>query len=160
MTCIGCNKELIGRNQKKYCSRSCSAKVNNRVMPKRKINYENWNTCRECGKLTKVRQGAHCVKCIVDGKHKGTPVVNQTIEQTIKRGGSNRYDIIRDNARRAYREQLQHGCCDVCGYSKHVELCHIKSISSFPKDTLVSVVNDKSNIRILGPNCHWEFDHV
>jgi hypothetical protein len=49
--------------------------------------------------------------------------------------------------------------CKNCGYDRHVEICHIRPINSFPEDTPVAVVNDLSNLVALCPNCHWEFDH-
>lgn len=49
--------------------------------------------------------------------------------------------------------------CHICGYSKHVELAHIRAISSFPLTALVGEVNHKDNIIQLCPNCHWEFDN-
>ena len=36
--------------------------------------------------------------------------------------------------------------CAKCGYDKHVELCHIKSMSSFPDSALVKEVNNRKNI--------------
>ena len=49
--------------------------------------------------------------------------------------------------------------CQFCGYSKRVEVCHIKPISSFDKDTPIDTINDMSNLLILCPNCHWELDN-
>jgi len=69
------------------------------------------------------------------------------------------FDNIRVHARWKFRNDGGQLKCEKCGYTKHTELCHIKSISSFPKETLVSIVNDRSNIMFLCPNCHWELDH-
>ena len=49
--------------------------------------------------------------------------------------------------------------CMKCGYDKHVEVCHIKPIRQFSEDTLLSVINDKTNLLLLCPNCHWEYDN-
>jgi hypothetical protein len=49
--------------------------------------------------------------------------------------------------------------CQGCNYSKHVELCHIKPITSFDENTELGVVNDPENILVLCRNCHWEFDN-
>lgn len=49
--------------------------------------------------------------------------------------------------------------CLVCGYDKHVNLCHIKPIRQFPVGTPKEIVNASSNLTILCPNHHWEFDH-
>ena len=50
--------------------------------------------------------------------------------------------------------------CACCGYDKHVELAHIKPVSSFDVNTLISVVNSEENVIQLCPNCHWEFDNL
>lgn len=49
--------------------------------------------------------------------------------------------------------------CNVCGYDKHVEVAHIRSISSFDDNILVKHVNDVSNMVYLCPNHHWELDN-
>ncbi|MFN8530060.1 MAG: HNH endonuclease [Anaerolineae bacterium] len=76
--------------------------------------------------------------------------------------GSAKYQIaaqLRALARSAYEQSGAPRVCKNCGYAKHVEICHIKAISSFPPETLVEVVNDAANLVALCPNCHWEFDH-
>ena len=50
--------------------------------------------------------------------------------------------------------------CEQCGYDKHVEVCHIKPIQSFPSQTAIDIINDISNLIVLCPNCHWEFDNI
>jgi hypothetical protein len=49
--------------------------------------------------------------------------------------------------------------CHNCGYSKHVELCHIKPICKFENNDLVKEIHDPENIIQLCRNCHWLFDH-
>lgn len=49
--------------------------------------------------------------------------------------------------------------CEVCSYSKHVEVCHIRPISTFPVESQLKDINSKDNLVGLCPNCHWEFDH-
>lgn len=49
--------------------------------------------------------------------------------------------------------------CNNCGYNKHVELCHIKPITSFDPSATIREVNALSNVVQLCPNCHWEFDN-
>ena len=41
--------------------------------------------------------------------------------------------------------------CMKCGYDKHVEVCHIKPISQFSEDTLLSTINDRANLLLLIP---------
>jgi hypothetical protein len=47
----------------------------------------------------------------------------------------------------------------VCGYSKHVAVCHIKPVHSFKDGTPAHKINSLSNLCYLCPNCHWSFDH-
>ena len=43
-------------------------------------------------------------------------------------------------------------------YNKHIEIAHIKGVSEFSDDSLVSEINDINNLVALCPNHHWEFD--
>lgn len=81
-----------------------------------------------------------------------------TLEEAIysSHHKSSAYALIRTRARAVMSGKPR--ICSECGYSKHVEVAHIKAISSFSPDTLVSVVNDETNLKFLCPNCHWEFD--
>ena len=49
--------------------------------------------------------------------------------------------------------------CLSCGYSKHVEICHIKGISKHDDDTPISKINDLKNLITLCRNHHWELDN-
>jgi predicted restriction endonuclease len=48
--------------------------------------------------------------------------------------------------------------CKVCNYEKHIEVCHIKPVSDFNDNTLITDINDLNNLVALCPNHHWEFD--
>jgi hypothetical protein len=50
-------------------------------------------------------------------------------------------------------------CCAACGYTNHVELCHVKSIAEFPMTATLAEINARENIVGLCPNHHWELDH-
>ena len=49
--------------------------------------------------------------------------------------------------------------CEICGYNKHINLCHIKDIASFSDDATLGEVNSPDNIRVMCKNHHWEFDN-
>lgn len=49
--------------------------------------------------------------------------------------------------------------CEACGYSLYIEVCHRKSIASFPDDATVAEINRQENIVFLCKNHHWEMDH-
>ena len=62
-------------------------------------------------------------------------------------------------ARRAYKRAGLPMVCKVCGYNKHAQVCHKKSIADFPMEALIGEINALDNLIALCPNCHWEFDH-
>ncbi len=66
---------------------------------------------------------------------------------------------IRRHAVKTFDLSTKPKCCYVCGYSKHYEVCHIKSVSSFSDETKIEEINSIDNLLALCPNCHWEFDN-
>lgn len=54
--------------------------------------------------------------------------------------------------------KLNKKSCEFCGYSKHIEVCHIKSVSSFSEFSTLKEINSPSNLIGLCPNHHEEFD--
>jgi hypothetical protein len=58
-----------------------------------------------------------------------------------------------------YNRQLKKLPCQNCGFDQHVELAHIKPVSSFSEEAKLVEVNAPENILVLCPNCHWMFDH-
>lgn len=77
-----------------------------------------------------------------------------------KQQGANNYSRIRDHAAKVVKKLgIDFSSCSVCGYDKHVHICHIKPISSFDETSTLSEINSPDNLIILCPNCHWEFDH-
>ena len=163
MNCITCQGELKTRDQKKFCSTSCAAKYNNVLKPKRRSTRSQ--KCKGCETIVYPNKhstlAAYCSKCKEQKKHNrnGVDRSELTIEQMVVREGSNRYDQIRTHAHTLYKTERANPSCQCCGYDKHIELCHIHSIASFPKDTKLKIVNARENILFLCPNCHWEFDH-
>lgn len=69
---------------------------------------------------------------------------------------SSAFALVRSRARTKAQKLPQ--ICSNCGYDKHVEVCHIKPISKFSLDTLVSEINKLENLLLLCPNCHYEYD--
>lgn len=63
------------------------------------------------------------------------------------------------DARKIFQSSCKDKSCVVCGYNNHVEVAHIKSVSSFTDNTPVSEINDISNLIALCPNHHWEYDN-
>lgn len=48
--------------------------------------------------------------------------------------------------------------CHICSYNFHIEICHIKSVSSFPDLSKLYEINHITNLIGLCPNHHTEFD--
>ena len=144
-------KELaISLTGRVYCSRSCSAISNNRSMPKR---AKSWRcvTCQE-----PVRWGyRRCKSC-----HNAQLRLDQKtlLEAVGRRKDASRFTGVRSHARKVFAESGKPKHCAVCGYTAHVEICHIREISTFPLETPVREINDPINLVALCPNHHWEFD--
>jgi len=138
--------------QKTFCTRSCAAIFNNRQRgiscpPKKHV-------CLQCG-ASKSSRGLRCRKCTKRGGRSSLSLTKK--EMFAKR---NSWQSARSEFRTLAIEAVaaREKKCFVCGYNKHVEVCHIKSVSSFSGDTLLSVISDPDNLVLLCPNCHWEFD--
>lgn len=146
--CLNCGSET----KTKFCSKSCAATYNNKIHKKRQPEHK----CKKCS-CPIVAGRFYCKDCSPrKGKHKRSLLESIYSTQANK---SNNYSYIRWHARKVFWEQ--EGVikkCQNCGYDKHVEVCHIKPISAFEKETLIEEVNSPENLIGLCPNCHWEFD--
>jgi len=91
---------------------------------------------------------------------KNKEVKDMTLKEAIYENHhkSSAFSLVRTRAR-AIAKKLGFTECLKCGYNKHIEVAHIKPISSFSDDILISEINSKQNIMPLCPNCHWEYDH-
>lgn len=148
MKCLQCNKVT---SNPKFCSRSCSASYNNlrTNYPKRvaKLYY-----CGQCGAKTHYRRKL-CQSC--------KPDVGKRTKGELATGNANSfgYPQIREHARKQYNLLHPKPKCEICGYTKHVEIHHRKSIRSFDDSCLVLEINSTTNLVGLCPNHHWEADH-
>ena len=62
-------------------------------------------------------------------------------------------------ARKIFKEHNNEFKCLICGYDKHVEIAHIKPVSEFDDNSIISEINDINNLIALCPNHHWEYDN-
>lgn len=144
--CLHCN--ALTTNPR-YCSRSCAAKELNKI-PKRKLGKYRCKTCH-----VPIKSGyMYCSDCWSPGR--GDITLNEAIY--TRHHKSSAYALVRTRARQVTKNRPQ--VCSSCGYNKHVEVCHIKPISSFDETTLLSTINAEDNLKLLCPNCHWEFDNL
>ena len=130
-----------------FCSSSCAASINNKVFPKRK---KLTKKCKECDNLIFAKQ-MYCKKC----KDTNDKFVSNRSLRWFKE--TKNLSQIRQHARSVMKNEEKK--CKCCGYSKHVEVCHIKEIKLFDNATLLKEINDRKNLVFLCSNCHWELDH-
>lgn len=148
-------------HQSLYCSRRCSLAANLKVKPP---NPAKIRICKRCGTEYKNENGyrstTKCPACPRGASP--SDLLRMTIAEVEASNnpsqGRDKYLRIRGQARNMY-DYLTKLPCAHCGYEKHVEVCHIKAISDWPKDTLVSTVNARENIVQLCPTHHWELDN-
>ena len=147
--CRCCNKPImVGEKQKVrevrrkvFCDHSCSATFNNQQ-----------------------REIKEKVKKVEDSKPKKEKfdfILGLTKKDLFEKHGIYyRFRaVIRKHAHFIFNKYHKHKKCEVCGYNTHVEVCHIKSVSSFSDDTLIIEINSIDNLVGLCPNHHWEFDN-
>lgn len=162
MKCLECNKRLESKHALKYCSRKCAfttSKNKSRNMSHRKI----VTYCSSCKKEIS-NYNKYCKSCrySIQAKTRRTESLNRDIQYHYDKnnGTANAYSAIRTLARRIMNETSQPRQCYYCSYDKHVEVCHVKPISSFDKATKIEIVNSLDNLMYLCPNCHWEKDNL
>lgn len=148
----------IETNNQKYCSRSCAAKMNNKI-PKRKLTRK----CRECDDIVWTYRHTRCKKHFED--YKNNHYRNKTLGEyrnmfSVKGKHPSWVSSHIRNFARSWLKHLRKLPCKHCGYDKHVELAHIKPVSSYADSALLGEVNSEDNVIQLCPNCHWEFDNL
>ena len=155
MNCKNCTIETANP---KFCSRSCAATYNNKKTPKRSFE----NRCADCQKPN-TKSRTYCKECWRKRvEERSMEKWNEETISSIKSGGNSntsRYTYIRTMSRRKYLASTRPKICAVCGYSIHIEICHIKSINSFDEDCKIKDVNEMSNLIALCRNHHWEYDN-
>ena len=154
--CLYCQEET---KNAKFCSRSCAASLNNKLVPKRVLTRK----CTQCNSVVRDYRSLLCEQHYSEYKDKYS-YQNKTIGEyrNMSSVSGKHPSWIHAHVRlfaRNWNKDLRKIPCAKCGYKKHVELCHIKDISSFHDDALLSEVNSINNIIQLCPNCHWEFDN-
>lgn len=145
-----CDNCGIETKNPRFCSKSCSAKITNKEHIRRKKTKQ----CKKCECLILTRQ-TYCKDCIKTISY----IEDKTIKEAVytKHHRSSAFALVRSRARTIAKNNRMNSC-KICGYNKHVEIAHIIPISTFPEETLLSEVNDITNLVALCRNHHWEFD--
>ena len=161
VNCINCTKSFekskteLQKNPNSFCSRSCSNSYHNRKSPKRKPMWKN-KKCLHCDSFVRNVRSKLCEFHFQKLNSQDHTVGFYREKASLK--GLHRSSLhahVRALARNSLKH-LKNENCRNCDYSKHVELCHIKPISSFGDDALIKDINSERNVVPLCPNCHWE----
>lgn len=187
------NKKLRETTIKKFCSKSCAAKYNNKGNIKniygtngvtsktdtftdeeilkmfidsksisefsKKLGYKHKITANQSGVNDRLK---NLNLDINDIKRLQNHVVHLKKEELFNKSScwQNARSTIARMARKAYADSDKPKSCIVCGYKNHYEVAHIKAVSEFPKDSLLSEINNVDNLIALCPNHHWEYDNM
>ncbi len=155
--CLQCTKPTPNP---KFCSRSCSATYTNHKQPKRKLN----RICSKCTEVVKSYKHSLCKSHHEEHllqktqKAQNVSLAEYWCRRSLEHLPPSSKNVHIRNLCRTQHKHLTKLPCGVCGYTKHVELCHLKPLSSFPPTATVAEVNSSTNIIQLCPNCHWEYD--
>lgn len=147
--CKNCNeiipyvkgKKLCEIKQKKFCTNSCATIYNNKLRPK------------------KIKQP---VEKHLTRKPKFNFLTGKTKKEIfeMRANWQSARSAIRRHAVWIYDNSGKLKICEVCGYDKYIEICHIKSVSSFSENNVIEEINNINNLKCLCPNHHWEFDNL
>lgn len=158
--CLLCNKQ-ISRTPSQikgniFCNHSCAAQFNGNKFPKRIKQIYYCQTCKI--KEVKYRNKYCSNEC--NPKYINYNELTLT-ELKMKLPSLIRYHSkIREHSRYTYFNSTSNRVCEKCKYDKHIEVSHIKPVSTFPKTSKIHEVNHISNLIGLCPNCHWESDNM
>lgn len=148
--CLHCGETT---KNPKFCTASCAAIYNNKSRRKNPIPY-----CKGegCDKITYGKTG-YCNECRVEFTIE--EYAKRTIKDLMGNFRKNRYQEIRNHAHRVADFHNLEKKCPYCGYQNHFDLCHIKSIGDFDKNTKLFIVNHVDNLIYLCKNHHWDLDN-
>lgn len=153
MNCKNCDKETPNP---KFCSLSCSSSYSNRQNPKRQKSEKFCKRCKKSlGNIDYFSARILCSNC----KSEQISWDTLTLAEARKQGNSNgNAAYIRTLSRKKFIASGRQLKCSICQYDYHVDICHIKGISSFADESLISEINSMDNLIALCKNHHYEFD--
>ena len=139
--------------RKVFCNRSCAATYQGLHRPPK-------YTCLDCG-VRVSRNSSRCMPCYRKHKSvasKSNGVITKGELFTKRKGYQSARNGIRRHAKCVF-DSMNITACQVCGYTKHIDAAHKRSVSSFPDEATLLEINSPDNLIGLCPNCHWEYDH-
>jgi len=127
--------------KKQYCNKSCANTYNN-LQREKKVSEK---------------------KKITNNIIRFDYLIGHTIESLIQSRNGN-WKVaraqIQTHARQIYLTSNKCKECVTCNYSRHIEVCHIKAVKDFSKQSnIIEDVNNINNLTALCPTHHWEFDN-
>lgn len=155
--CKNCNKPTCKEN---FCNRSCCMKFYNKNKIKAISKTKDCNFCSAKFEVKRQKNGQFlrtkkCPDCSVFIHHNMT---KGDLFNSRKNWQSARSSI-QKHARKIYAKYNKPLICCICNYDNHVEIAHVKSVSEFHNDSLISEINNIDNLIPLCPNHHWEYDN-
>lgn len=138
---INPNRKIAETRKKSFCNHSCSASFQNRLKPKR-IKTLKTSKIKTAG-IPYVEKIGYLTKGFLFSSRKNW----QTARTEIRR-----------HAEYIFNTHIKTNEC-LCGYSKHLQICHIIPVSEFSDASTLNEINSKDNLVGLCPNCHWELDN-
>ncbi len=166
--CLVCPNEFLRKTrngkENKYCSKECSAKAHKGIasLPNARLRKGIARFCPKCGENEIFNKEKTCLSCRFEAKFgRGAEDYSLiTLKELKERYNLQQYHAkIRGHARSIFKKNKGALVCKECGYSMHVDICHIKDIKDFSMATNIKQINDFSNLEALCKNCHWEFDN-
>lgn len=137
--------------------------------------YTNPNYCLNCETKIEVSEkespsaakgrkfcGKACFNILTKGKTKPCIPKGLTKQQLLDSRKGNRHSAFTSlhlHAREVFYNSGEVKECVICGYNKHIQICHIKAVKDFESSATVLEINSKENLIALCPNHHWEFDN-
>jgi len=176
--CMYCSKpiDIIGDSVsatkiKKFCNSTCFGLYNANNIKMKFKEIKRKKCCRCEADITYMYSGKkekYCKECSEEVKkerykirvEKRTSFVDLTIHDVFllySTRGSARA-MIDNYARKEIVKTYKEKRCLLCGYTKSVDVCHIKAVESFSDNSFISEVNSSSNLIYLCPNHHRELD--
>lgn len=155
------DEQCAAARRRRFCNQSCAASFNNERQPKHPPSNLY---CKSCGiKLDRIRLSSgnlsrpiYCAIC----KSASSNWVQESKAYLFKK-----YSVfaahakIRRHSRIVYEKSGKPHRCEVCGYARHIEVCHRRGVAQFPEDALIVEINDIDNLIALCPTHHWEHDN-
>lgn len=142
----------------KFCNRSCAASYNNKKYPKRQLE----GICSECN-VQCASSKKYCSSCLEimrkESYHKWSEMTLGEYKGSGNANYASGYPYIRALARKKYIKNNNDHSCKICQYDKHIDVCHIKGISSFSLSATIAEINHIDNLIGLCKNHHWELDN-